>query len=145
MGNLKFNAKLALACFMFMLGAAFASVDFPAPKKACLACHEGIEPFTAHDTQMAQQIYALGASVGDPNGCVVCHGGNPKELKNKDKAHSGAPKGNLLDFFTPAAGGLSVIDKTCGACHAEQTSSIAKSMMSTDAGKIKVITYGWGA
>lgn len=144
MRHLKFNAKLALACFMFMLGAAFASADFPAPKKACLACHEGIEPFTAHDTQMAQQIYALGASVGDPNGCVVCHGGNPKELKNAAKAHSGAPKGNLLDFFTPAAGGLSVIDKTCGACHAEQTSSIAKSMMSTDAGKIKVITYGWG-
>ena len=90
---------------------------------------------------MAQQIYALGASVGDPNGCVVCHGGNPKELKNAAKAHSDTPKGNLLDFFTPAAGGLSVIDKTCGACHAEQTSSIAKSMMSTDAGSIKLLQH----
>ena len=91
--------KSALACFTLITGSAFAAANFPAPKSACLTCHEGIEPFVAHDTQMAQQIYALGAGVGDPNGCVVCHGGNPKELKNVAKAHSGAPKGNLLDFL----------------------------------------------
>ena len=138
------SAKFTLICLVLMANFVFAAADFPAPKKACLTCHDGVEPFTAHDTQMAQQIYALGATVGDPNGCVVCHGGNPKITDTEKKAHSGAPKGNLLDFFTPTPGGLSVIDKTCGACHAEQVASISKSMMSTDAGKIKVITYGWG-
>ena len=53
--------KSALACFTLITGSAFAAANFPAPKSACLTCHEGIEPFVAHDTQMAQQIYALGA------------------------------------------------------------------------------------
>ncbi|MCD8213152.1 MAG: hypothetical protein LUC34_03745 [Campylobacter sp.] len=139
-----FKLKFTLLLSALALNFTFANVDFPAPQKACLSCHDGIEAFTSHDSQMAQQIYALGQSVGDPNGCVVCHGGNPNVTNDANKAHNGAPKGNLLDFFTPTPGGLSVIDKTCGACHQEQVSSIPKSMMSTDAGKIKVITYGWG-
>lgn len=133
-----------LIFFALAINLAFASADFPAPKKACLSCHEGIEAFNAHESEMAKQIYALGAAVGDPNGCVVCHGGNPNVTDDEKKAHSGAPEGNLLDFFTPTPGGLSVVNKTCGACHSEQVSSMPKSMMSTDAGKIKVITYGWG-
>lgn len=41
-------------------------------------------------------------------------------------------------------GSLALNDKTCGLCHFEQISSVKKSLMNTDAGKIKVITYGWG-
>ena len=65
---------------------------FPAPNVGCLAtgkCHSGIEPIRAHDSQMAKQIYAKGAKLGDPNGCVICHGGNPKEEKDAKTAHTG--------------------------------------------------------
>ena len=50
--------------------------DYPAPNVGCLApgkCHAGIEPIRAHDSQMAEQIYAKGARLGDPNGSVICH------------------------------------------------------------------------
>jgi len=58
--------------------------QYPAPGKGCIAaeCHAGIEPIRAHESQMAQDIYKLGAKMGDPNGCVVCHGGNPAEEKD---------------------------------------------------------------
>lgn len=36
------------------------------------------------------------------------------------------------------------MDKTCGMCHFQQTKSVRKSIMNNEAGKIKVITYGWG-
>ena len=85
--------------------------DYPAPNVGCMAtdkCHVGIEPIRAHDSQMAEQIYAKGARLGDPNGCVICHGGNPKEEKNAKIAHTGAPKGGVLStlYFT----GLSLHD-----------------------------------
>ena len=44
MRHLKFNAKLALACFMFMLGAAFASADFPAPKRPVSPVTRALSP-----------------------------------------------------------------------------------------------------
>ena len=52
---------------------------YPAPNTGCLApgkCHAGIEPIRAHNSEMAKQIYAMGNKLGDPNGCVVCHGGD---------------------------------------------------------------------
>ena len=71
--------------------------DYPAPKTGCLApdkCHVGIEPIRAHDSEMAKQIYEKGAALGDPNGCVVCHGGDPKEEKDaKKRAHRRASRG----------------------------------------------------
>ncbi len=57
---------------------------------------------------MAQQIYALGAIEGDPNGCDVCHAGNPGETTNKDLAHQ-----DLIKF----SGSLLAYDQTCGKCH----------------------------
>ena len=73
-----------------MLGAAVPLPEmdpagYPAPNTGCLApgkCHAGIEPIRAHNADMAKQIYGIGAQLGDPNGCVVCHGGNPKEEKD---------------------------------------------------------------
>lgn len=121
-----------------------AESNFPAPNEGCLSCHQGIEPIKDHESLMAQQIYAMGGALGDANGCVVCHGGNPAEKTNIKAAHSGAPAGSLLGHFTPTPGAFAVMDKTCGMCHYQQTQSLPKSIMSTESGKIKVITYGWG-
>jgi hypothetical protein len=55
---------------------------FPAPDTGCLAsgqCHAVLEPIRAHNSGMAKQIYERGRLMGDPNGCVVCHGVNPEE------------------------------------------------------------------
>jgi len=117
---------------------------FPADGKYCLTCHEGIEPTRPHSSKMMQQIYALGTKVGDPNGCVVCHGGNPNEITNKNRAHNGAPKGNAQQFYTPVPGSLNVNNNTCGLCHEDHTYNAHRSIMNTDAGKIKSITWGWG-
>lgn len=117
---------------------------YPAPEQGCLSCHQGIEPIKDHSSLMMQQIYGMGVALGDANGCVVCHGGSPSETSDKNAAHAGAPPGSMIGYFAPAPGAFSVMDKTCGMCHFQQTSSVRKSIMNNEAGKIKVITYGWG-
>ena len=120
---------------------------YPAPNVECLAtdkCHSGIEPIRSHDSQMAKQIYAKGSELGDPNGCVVCHGGNPKEEKEAKMAHSGAPQGGAVTTFVVHAGSVWVNEKTCGQCHQEWTYSQHRSIMQTEAGKIQGALWGWG-
>ena len=117
---------------------------FPAEGKYCLTCHKGIEPTRPLNSPMMKRILALGDSLGDPNGCVVCHGGNPHETINKDKAHHGAPKGSLLKHFTPVPSALQVNENTCGICHADHTYNVHRSIMNTDAGKMKAITWSFG-
>jgi hypothetical protein len=63
-----------------------------AKAKGCLSCHEGIEDIRDNGSAMMMQIKAIGTGNGDPQGCVVCHGGNPLGL-TKEEAHKGAPKG----------------------------------------------------
>ena len=118
--------------------------EFPAPGENCLYCHKGIAPIRAHDSKMMEKIYEAGRKVGDPNGCVVCHAGTPTELYNKDIAHSGAPKGNMLQDYSPVPAALQVNAKTCGQCHEYQTYSTHRSIMNSDSGKIKAITWSWG-
>lgn len=118
--------------------------EFPAEGSHCLTCHEGIEPTRPHSSKMMQEIYSLGQKVGDPNGCVVCHGGDPTELIDKSKAHSAAPKGNAQSFYTPVPGALNVNNNTCALCHEDHTYNAHRSIMNTDAGKIKAITWSWG-
>lgn len=117
---------------------------FPAENQYCLSCHQGIEPARPIQSQMMQQILALGAKLGDPNGCVVCHGGTPQETVRKQIAHSGTPQGSRLQGFTPVPGALQVNDNTCGLCHADHTYNIHRSNMNTDAGKMKAITWSFG-
>lgn len=119
-------------------------LKFPAEGQYCLACHQGIEPTRPLDSKMMQQILKMGAELGDPNGCVVCHGGNPNETVNKDKAHSGVPKGSKLADFTPVPGALQVNENTCGLCHKDHTYNVHRSIMNTDAGKMKAITWSFG-
>ena len=60
--------------------------DYPVSGVGCIAeeCHAGIEPIRSHDSDMSLQIYKRAEQLGDPNGCVVCHGGNQHETKDKN-------------------------------------------------------------
>ena len=60
-------------------------------EKSCLGCHEGIEEIREPGSIMLMQAKIIGKVNGDPNGCVTCHGGNPKGLTGKE-SHLGAPK-----------------------------------------------------
>lgn len=120
------------------------NLRFPAEGAYCLACHQGIEPTRPLDSEMMKQILAKGAAMGDPNGCVVCHGGTTSETVNKHKAHSGVPKGSTLAAFTPVPGALQVNDNTCGLCHTDHTYNVHRSIMNTDAGKMKAIAWSFG-
>jgi hypothetical protein len=105
----------------------------------------GIEPIRDHDSEMAKQIYEKGKALGDPNGCVVCHGGNPLELEKKEIAHKGAPKGSMLDTYVPYSGSMWINDKTCGQCHKKHVYALHRSVMNSEAGKIQGAMWGWGA
>lgn len=89
---------------------------YSAPKTRCLApgkCHAGTEPIRAHNSEMGKQIYQMGSKLGDPNGCVVCHGGDPTEEKDAKKAHTGAPPGSSLDTFVLHSASVWVNEKIC--------------------------------
>jgi hypothetical protein len=120
---------------------------YPAPNTGCLAagkCHMGIEPIRAHSSEMAKQIYQMGTKLGDPNGCVVCHGGNPAEEKEAKIAHTGAPDGSPLNTFVLHSASVWVNEKICGQCHKEWTYAQYRSIMQTEAGKIQGAIWGWG-
>ena len=145
-----------LAClFLILLStttalAALPEMDprgYPAPNTGCLApgkCHAGIEPIRGHNSDMAKQIYAKGDALGDPNGCVVCHGGDPAEEKDAKKAHTGAPQGGKLDTFVVHSASVWVNQKICGQCHAKYVYAQYRSIMQTEAGKIQGAIWGWG-
>ncbi len=118
--------------------------NFPAKGKYCLTCHQGILPARPLQSNMMQQILSFGKKQGDPNGCVVCHGGTPSAVKNKDKAHAGVPDGSKLKTFTPVPGALQVNQNTCCRCHEDHTYNVHRSMMNTDAGKMKTIMWSFG-
>lgn len=118
--------------------------SFPKEGAYCLTCHQGIEPARPIQSDMMQQILAKGAQLGDPNGCVVCHGGTPSEVKDKHIAHSRVPKGSSLSAFTPVPGALQINENTCGLCHGDHTYNVHYSNMNTDAGKMKAIAWSWG-
>ena len=120
------------------------SQKFPAEGQYCLKCHQGIEPARPLNSEMMRQILERGAELGDPNGCVVCHGGNPRETTDKDRAHRGVPAGSKLAAFTPVPGALQVNENTCGECHQDHTYNVHRSIMNTDAGKMKAITWAFG-
>ncbi|MDJ0829702.1 MAG: hypothetical protein QNI92_07620 [Desulfobacterales bacterium] len=147
-----FFSSLLIICLASPLRAQFPLPEmdpagYPAPNTGCLApgkCHMGIEPIRAHDSDMAKQIYAKGAQLGDPNGCVVCHGGDPSEEKDAQKAHSGAPAGGTLDTFVLHSSSVWVNEKICGQCHKQYTYAQYRSIMQTEAGKINGALWGWG-
>lgn len=132
------SLPVVLAAILFGVAPAAAGGDYAAPNKGCLAsgCHPGIEPIRDHDSEMSKKIAVLGAQRGDPNGCVVCHNGDPAREKDKDLAHK-----DLIRF----AASPWVNQKTCGVCHAEHVYAQYRSIMQTEAGKIQGAMWGWGA
>lgn len=112
---------------------------FPdAASSGCMACHADIELIREADSGMMQQIMAMGPSMGDPAGCVVCHNGDPTETKDKDKAHGG-------DNFYADPGSPWVNENTCGKCHQDQVRVQWQSLMMTEAGKIQGVCWAFGS
>ena len=111
---------------------------FPAAADSgCMACHGEIEPIREPGSEMMRQIMDAGEAIGDPAGCVVCHGGNANEHKDVEAAHG--------DEFYPDPGSPWINDRTCGQCHTEQVRVQWQSLMMTEAGKIQGVCWSFGA
>ncbi|MBW2735946.1 MAG: cytochrome C [Deltaproteobacteria bacterium] len=111
-------------------------------------CHAGIEDIRARDSKMMTKILAWGAKVGDAQGCVICHGGDPL-APNKTLAHKGAPTTLTTqggpDAYYPDPGSPWVNKRTCGPCHPSQVFAQNNSLMMTEAGKIQGVDWAFGA
>ncbi len=108
----------------------------PSATGGCLACHAGIEPIRDPESEMMQRILRLGRQQGDPEGCVVCHGGDTSG-QTKGQAHR-AP-------FYPDPGSPWVNEKTCGQCHERHVATQMTSLMMTESGKIQGTIWSFGA
>ena len=140
---------LTALAILLIAGVTQASVTktVPSAKTGCLACHEGIEDIRDDASVMMLQIKAIGAANGDPEGCVVCHGGDPKGT-SVETAHKGAPeglkKGNGPKTYYPDPGSVWIAENTCGQCHAGYAYRVERSLMNTEAGKIQGNLHTWG-
>lgn len=139
---------------LLMLWASSAALHAAAPEevpaalakeKGCLSCHEGIEDFT--EGKMWKQILEDGATFGDKNGCVICHGGNPQATTKAD-AHHGSPAELIKEggpkVFLPDPGAMGVNEQSCGQCHSGYGNRLEKSLMNTEAGKLQGNLWSWG-
>ena len=122
---------------LLSLGGSVQAAEHTAPVQGgCVECHKQIEPIREQGSEMLAAIVARGESLGDPNGCVVCHGGHP-EATDKEDAHRG-PR------FYPAPGSPWVNKKTCGQCHPSHVRVQWHSLMMTEAGKIQGVAWTFG-
>ena len=91
-------------------------------------------------------IKALGPDYNDPDGCVVCHGGNPQDL-TVEEAHTGTPtelaEAGGPHTFYPDPGTVWIADKSCGQCHDGYSERLIKSLMNTEAGKLQGNLWSW--
>ncbi len=138
---------LSLFALFFLPLLSSGQQDYPAPGKYCLSCHHGIAPIRQHNSGMMQDIYAEGKKAGDPNGCIVCHGGNPaattaalahKGTVNYFHTHTGPKE------YYPDPGSSWINENTCGQCHREQVTSQMNSLMMTEQGKIQGTLWSFG-
>ena len=111
-------------------------------------CHAGIEPIRRPASEMFRRIAERGRAAGDPDGCVVCHGGTPG-AGDQAGAHRGAPAaltaaGGPDGFFADPASPW-VNDRTCGLCHEHLVAAEWRSLMMTEAGKIQGTTWSFGS
>ncbi len=110
-------------------------------------CHQGIADIKPADHEMMRTIKMNGAQHGDKDGCVMCHGGNPKATK-KEEAHKGIPPTLKMapgpkDFY-PDPSSIWIAENTCGACHPGYVYRTKQSLMNTEAGKIQGNLHTWG-
>lgn len=141
-----FNSRCFLVTLTLLLrlidpttaASAESGATVPAARQStCAACHEGIEWIRDPGSPMMQQILALGQESGDPQGCSVCHGGDPAAT-DKEAAHRG-------ESFFPDPGSPWVNEQTCGKCHANHVRVQWNSLMMTEAGKIQGTAWTFGA
>ena len=85
MASKKLYCTLAVG-IMFAAG----SAAYAAGGCSTQECHQGIADIKPADHEMMRTIKMNGAQHGDKDGCVMCHGGNPKATK-KEEAHKGIP------------------------------------------------------
>ncbi len=112
------------------------------------ACHAGIEAIRGLETGMMRAIRSRGEEHGDPDGCVVCHGGHVDAV-TATVAHTGtsaslAAAGGPDDFFPDPASPW-VNARSCGQCHMELVAAQWNSLMMTEAGKVQGTTWSFGA
>jgi hypothetical protein len=110
-------------------------------------CHQGIADIRSPDSEMMQTIKANGSQHGDPDGCVICHGGNPRATEKKE-AHKGIPATLKLapgpkDYY-PDPGSIWIAENSCGVCHVGYVYRAKVSLMNTEAGKIQGNLHTWG-
>ena len=118
---------------------------FPvAAESGCMQCHSGIEPIREPGSEMLRQIMERGGQLGDPAGCVVCHGGDASVTDDKDQAHAGV-EGVLNGEFIRDPGSPWVNQQTCGQCHPDQVRVQWHSLMMTEAGKIQGVCWAFGS
>ena len=108
-----------------------------AEASGCLTCHQGIEPIREPGSEMMRQLAALSRGLGDPSGCVVCHGGDPTTTVKED-AHKG-------EAFYADPGSPWVNEFTCGPCHSDHVDTQWNSLMMTEAGKIQGTAWAFGS
>ena len=90
--NCRMLAVLLLLCGAHLVDSRLIMAAETTTKSGCLTCHEGIEWIRDANSEMMKQIMALGSLQGDPQGCTVCHGGDPQVTDDSAAAHGG-------DFF----------------------------------------------
>ena len=140
--------RLQPVLFIFLAGALLPAHARAATVGCATAeCHQGLMSIVPEELPMMQMIKMAGQQHGDPDGCVVCHGGNPK-AKEKKAAHQGipaslrqapGPKG-----FYPDPGSIWISDRSCGQCHPRYTYRAKLSLMNTEAGKVQGNLHTWG-
>ncbi len=85
---------------------------------------------------------------GDPDDCIVCHGGDPAG-STADAAHRGSVEtvsgAEGPDGFYPDPASPWVNGKSCGQCHAELVRAQWNSLMMTETGKIQGTTWAFGS
>ncbi|MDJ0668124.1 MAG: hypothetical protein QNJ61_12620, partial [Desulfobacterales bacterium] len=110
-------------------------------------CHQGLADIRAADSEMMRTIKANGSQHGDPDGCVICHGGNPKATV-KEEAHKGIPPTLKLapgpKGYYPDPGSIWIAENSCGVCHVGYVYRAKISLMNTEAGKIQGNLHTWG-
>ena len=140
----------------------FRTLIFPAAIGLCLAlaataygaggcstaeCHQGIADIRESDSEMLRTIKLNGSQHSDPDGCVMCHGGNPKATK-KEEAHQGVPPTLRIapgpKEFYPDPGSIWIAENSCGACHPGYVYRNKLGLMNTEAGKIQGNLVTWG-
>ncbi len=110
------------------------------------SCHEGIASIRDQSSGMMQQILERGREAGDPEGCIVCHGGDPAAATAEAAHYSAkAAHGSAARPFYPDPGSPWINAHTCGLCHAELIDTQWNSLMMTEAGKIQGTSWTFGS